>query len=180
MSSTTPGNGATGVAVGADLSVTFSEPVNVSNIDSFFDIYCDAVLQPALGSGGPTVFTINPTADLPAGASCTVTIHAADVADQDANDPPSNMAADHIFTFQTAAADSAPAVSSKNPADGATDVAVDAAVSVTFSEDVTFNSTVAIDCTASGIQNVTPTGGPLTWTLPHSGFPKERNLHRHD
>ena len=35
---------------------------------------------------------------------CTVTIVAAQVADQDAVDPPDNMSGDHVFTFTTEAA----------------------------------------------------------------------------
>ncbi len=179
VTSTTPADLATDVPVGADLSVTFSEGVTVNTIDSFFDIYCEVsgvpTLQPAAGSGGPTVFTINPTADLPAGSNCTVTIKAAQVADQDAIDPPDAMAADKVFTFQTAAADAAPYVASTSPGDGATGVAVDAAVSVTFSEAVTFNNTVDISCTSSKVQTVTPTGGPTTWTLPHTPFHNSEN-----
>ena len=60
-------------------------------------------------TGGPTTFTINPNTDFTAGESCTVTIVAAQVTDQDANDPPDNMAANFVFTF---AIDAAPSVTS--------------------------------------------------------------------
>ncbi len=169
--STTPANLATNVAVSADLSVTFSEPVDVNTIDSFFDIYCDvsgtSTLQPAAGNGGPTTFTINPTADLPAGSSCTVTIKAAQVTDQDANDPPDNMAANHVFTFTTAAADAAPTVSATVPLDGATGVAAGADLSVTFSEPVdvnTIDSFFDIYCD-SVPQPAAGSGGPTTFTI---------------
>ncbi len=171
VTSTTPLNGATGVAVGANLSVTFSEAVNVSNIDSFFDIYCEVsgvpTLQPAAGSGGPTTFTINPTADLPAGSSCTVTIYAAQVTDQDANDPPDNMAANYVFTFATAAVDAAPYVSSTVPTNGATGVAAGADLSVTFSEAVNvsnIDSFFDIYCDAV-LQPAAGSGGPTTFTI---------------
>ncbi len=65
--------------------------------------------------------------------------------------------------------DTAPSVVSTTPANGAT-VASTAPISVTFSEGVTFNSTVEISCAVSGIQNVTPTGGPTTWALTHAAF----------
>ena len=39
--STTPADGATNVSVTANPDVTFSEPVTIANINSFFDIWCD-------------------------------------------------------------------------------------------------------------------------------------------
>ena len=50
-------------------------------------------------SGGPTVFSIDPTSDFIDGESCTLTILAASVTDQDADDPPDNMALDFIVGF---------------------------------------------------------------------------------
>ena len=52
-------------------------------------------------SGGPTTFTLDPTADFVQGESCSVTVVGADVTDQDTNDPPDTMAADFTFTFAT-------------------------------------------------------------------------------
>lgn len=63
-----------------------------------------------------------------------------------------------------------PTVTSTTPANGATGVAVDAAVDITFSEPVTVTGAIAIDCATSGVQNVTPTGGPTTFVLPHTNF----------
>ena len=103
VSSTVPANGATEVAPASSLTVNFSEPVTIANISSFFDIYCDAVLQPATGSGSGTAFTIDPTADLPTGATCTVTIKAAEVVDQDGT--PDAMAANYVFSFTVASSD---------------------------------------------------------------------------
>ena len=71
---------------------------------------------------------------------CTFTVHAENVTDQDTDDPPNAMAADHVVTFQTVAAppviDDAPAVESTSPGDGAVDVARGASLSVTFDEPV--------------------------------------------
>ena len=64
-------------------------------------------------TGGPTAFTINPTTDFASADSCTATVFAAQVGDQDANDPPETMAANHVFTF---AMDAAPAVTTTVPA----------------------------------------------------------------
>jgi len=100
VSSTTPAEGATNVEVDSNISITFSEAVNVTG--SWFSIACgDSGSHTAVVSGGPTTFTLNPDSDFEASETCTVTVFAAQVTDQDANDPPDNMEADFTFTFQT-------------------------------------------------------------------------------
>lgn len=96
--STFPTNGATDFPTTGNLAVTFSEPVDVTG--TWFELICTTsgtVL--ATVSGGPTSFTLNPDADLIAGETCTLTVYAANVTDQDANDPPDNMEADHTISF---------------------------------------------------------------------------------
>src|SRR6188508_1818530 len=98
VASTTPANGATNVASAANLTITFSEAVNVSG--SWFDITCaTSGAHTAVVSGGPTTFTLNPAADFAAGESCAITVFASLVADQDTDDPPDQMAANHVFGF---------------------------------------------------------------------------------
>ncbi|HSB37510.1 MAG TPA: lamin tail domain-containing protein, partial [Gaiellaceae bacterium] len=98
--STSPAGGAAGVGVATNVSITFSEPVNVTG--SWFSISCGTSgSHTATVSGGPTTFTLDPDTDLAAGESCTVTITAVDVTDQDTNDPPDTMAADFAFGFTT-------------------------------------------------------------------------------
>jgi len=100
VGSTSPANGAGGVAVDAGITITFSEPVDVSG--SWFSISCGVSgLHTATATGGPTVFTLDPDTDFAQGESCTVTVVAAQVTDQDTQDPPDTMAADFPFTFQT-------------------------------------------------------------------------------
>ena len=101
VSSTTPADGATGVARNADIGITFSEPVNVSG--SWFAISCGTSGAPAVVTGGPSTFTLNPSSDFAKGELCAVTVYAASVADQDASDPPDNMAANYSFSFTTVA-----------------------------------------------------------------------------
>ncbi|MGK2851227.1 MAG: ExeM/NucH family extracellular endonuclease [Candidatus Limnocylindrales bacterium] len=104
VASSVPANAATGIAVDSNISVTFSEAVNVT--DPWFDITCTSSgVHSATVTGGPTTFTLDPTADFANSESCTVTVEADAVADQDANDPPNLMAADGQFTFGTVAAD---------------------------------------------------------------------------
>ena len=98
--STTPANGAANVAVGSNVDITFSEPVNVSG--SWFTISCGTSGgHTAVVSGGPTTFTLNPDTDFVTTETCTVTVVAAQVTDQDADEPFDNMAADYIFSFGT-------------------------------------------------------------------------------
>lgn len=71
--------------------------------------------------------------------------------------------------------DTAPMVNSTIPANGATDVAADANISITFSENVTVGSSwFQISCATSGDREVTDTsvsGGPLTFTIdPNTDF----------
>ena len=102
VASTSPAAGATGVAVDSNISITFSEPVNVSG--SWYTISCGTSgAHTAAASGGPTTFTLDPDTSFASGETCTVTISAAQVSDQDPNDPPDTMTADYTFSFATAA-----------------------------------------------------------------------------
>jgi uncharacterized protein len=98
VASTSPANAAAGVVPGANLSITFSEPVAVTG--SWYSISCDSSgSHTASVSGGPTTFTLDPDSDFVEGETCTVTVVAADVSDQDTIDPPDTMATDYTFTF---------------------------------------------------------------------------------
>jgi uncharacterized protein len=100
VASTTPANAATEVALGTNVTLTFSEPVNVTG--SWFRIACTTSgLHSATESGGPTTFALDPAVDFVEGEACTVTIPASQVADVDSDDPPDTMAADFSFSFTT-------------------------------------------------------------------------------
>jgi hypothetical protein len=86
VSSTAPASGATNVAVNANVTITFNEPVSVAG--AWFSIACAASgPHPATSSGGPTIFTLDPDTDFAQGERCTVSVEADAVTDQDANDP---------------------------------------------------------------------------------------------
>ncbi|WP_323101516.1 ExeM/NucH family extracellular endonuclease [Intrasporangium sp. YIM S08009] len=103
VTATTPADGASGIAPTAPLSVTFSEPVTAGA--GAFSLVCTTGGTRALTvAGGPTAYTLTPTAPLVAGDSCTLTVSAAAVSDVDAVDPPDTMAADKVVRFTTAAA----------------------------------------------------------------------------
>ncbi|HSS81060.1 MAG TPA: lamin tail domain-containing protein [Gaiellaceae bacterium] len=102
LTARSPGIDATGVAVAANVSVTWSEPVNVTG--SWYSISCaTSGAHTAAASGGPTTFTLDPDSDFAPGENCTVTLFAAQISDQDTNDPPDHPAADVTWSFTTAA-----------------------------------------------------------------------------
>ncbi len=102
VASTSPAAGAADMPTTSDVGITFSEPVSVAQ--TTFSISCAASGAHAFElSGGPTTYTLDPTADFLAGESCTVTVDDAGVSDVDTNDPPDTMAADHVFSFATVA-----------------------------------------------------------------------------
>jgi predicted extracellular nuclease len=98
VSSTTPSGGAAGVVRSANITIDFSEPVAVTG--SWFSISCaTSGSHAATASGGPQSFTLDPDSDFAFSETCTVTIFASQVTDQDASDPPDNMASNHVFSF---------------------------------------------------------------------------------
>ncbi len=101
VASTFPASSAAGVPTWANLTISFSEPVDVTG--SWFSIGCaTSGAHPATVSGGPGSFTLDPTTSFVGGESCTVTISAPNVSDQDTEDPPQNLAVDHVFSFTVA------------------------------------------------------------------------------
>lgn len=102
VNSTTPANAATNVAVNANVMITFSEAVTVSS--NSFTISCGTSGTHTFALTGSTdTYTLNPDTDFAGGETCTVTVVANQVADQDAVDPPDNMAMDFVFSFTTVA-----------------------------------------------------------------------------
>jgi uncharacterized protein len=100
VASTTPANGAANVLVNSNIDVTFSEPVNATS--SSFTISCTSSgAHTASVTGGPTTYNLNPDTDFVITETCTVTVLAAQVTDQDSDDPPDTMATDYVFSFGT-------------------------------------------------------------------------------
>ncbi|WP_298007331.1 MULTISPECIES: ExeM/NucH family extracellular endonuclease [Anaerolinea] len=100
VAASTPANGASGVALDANLQVTFSEPVTLS--DPWFSLSCNrSGTHTAVVTGGPTEYTLNPDVDFVYSESCTLTVTASAVADQD--EPIQTMSADFTATFATTA-----------------------------------------------------------------------------
>jgi DNA/RNA endonuclease G (NUC1) len=104
VASTSPLNNAINVPVSSDISLTFSEPVNVTG--NWFQFACTVSGTKQVAdtsvSGGPTTFTINPNNDFAPNEQCTFTVLKDQVSDQDPNDPPDTMASNSIFSFTVA------------------------------------------------------------------------------
>ena len=100
VSSTSPTNNAVEVAQNANVTVNFSEPVTAAA--GWYTITCSATgAHTAVQSGGPQSFTLDPDTDFGLGETCTVTVDATKITDNDADDPPDAMAANHSVSFTT-------------------------------------------------------------------------------
>ncbi len=165
VTATTPTNNATNVAINTNITITFSEAVDVTG--SWFSISGGTSgSHTATVTGGPTTFTLNPNVDFANNESVSVTVFAANVTDQDANDPPDNIAADFNFSFNTIAADVAPSVTSTTPVNNAANVANNTNITITFSEAVNVTgSWFSVSGGTSGAHTAAVSGGPTTFTL---------------
>jgi hypothetical protein len=101
--STTPADGASGVALDANVVIDFDE--DVSTAGGWFDISCTSSgAHSVTVSGGPQSFTLDPDFDFDGSETCTVTLFASQITDVDVDDPPDNLAVDHEFSFDTVSA----------------------------------------------------------------------------
>jgi predicted extracellular nuclease len=103
VSSTSPADGADYVPLDSNIVITFDEPVTVTG--TWFDITCTSSgNHTAVVTDNDPEFTLVPELGFDSSETCTVTIYADMVSDDDTEDPPDTMAADYIFSFDTAEA----------------------------------------------------------------------------
>jgi endonuclease I len=101
VTSVSPANGAGNVAANANLTLAFSEAVTLSS--GWYTLGCSATgSHPVAVSGGPTTFTLNPTTDFGALETCTLTVIASNVRDQDGTATP--MTSNFVASFTTTGA----------------------------------------------------------------------------
>jgi Ice-binding-like/Bacterial Ig-like domain len=125
--STNPANLATGVPITQIITVTFNEPMDPATINTatFTVASSGGLVSGAVVLSGATA-TFTPAANLPPSTTFTGTITTG------AKDPAGNtLASNFVWTFTTGAI---PMVTSTIPANGATGVPLNQAVSATFSE----------------------------------------------
>ncbi|WP_415909992.1 MBG domain-containing protein [Oleiharenicola sp. Vm1] len=98
VSSTTPADGATGVAQNTAITVNFNQPVSVAS--GWFSIASTANgAVAATVTGGPSSFTLTPPVSFPAGDSVTVTVFADKVTDLASGTL--HPAANYVTSFST-------------------------------------------------------------------------------
>lgn len=98
VASTSPADNAPAVPADANIVITFSEDVDVAGTWFTFQTSGGSPVA-ATATGGPVEFTLDPDADLQEGETYTVTVVAANVTDQDGDDPPDSMDVDYVFSF---------------------------------------------------------------------------------
>jgi len=171
VSATSPGNGATGVALNSSVSATFSTTMASTTLNAAgFSLRPTAGGAAAIGSisisGNTATFT--PSTSLTANTQYTATISGT-VTDTVGN----ALAADYNWQFTTGAAldTTPPTVSATSPANNATSTTLNASVSATFSEamtNATLNATsFTLRRTAGGatiVGAVTVSGNTATFT----------------
>jgi endonuclease I len=162
VASTTPANGASGQANNVDITVTFSEPVDVTT--SWFTLICSVTgAHSAVTSGSGNTRTLNPDTDFTGGEVCTLNVIADAVTDQDGTADP--MADDFSMSFSTAG-DLVPAVTATLPANGASGFPGASNLGVTFSEPVTLDSGwFTLNCASTGAHTAVTTGGPSQFQI---------------
>ena len=164
VSSVSPANAASGVALNASVSATFSEAMTTASLTSKSFTVVKSSGGASVGgivsiSGNTARFT--PSASLLANTQYTATITTA-VKDAAGNALRSN----YIWSFSTATTTSTtpPRVIATLPATGATDAALNSAITATFSEQMT-NSTL----TTSSFKLATASGTAVVGTVTVSG-----------
>ena len=174
LATSTPADGAIDVARDASIALSFTEPVDTT--DEWFLLECSTsgarMVADANVTGSDASRTIDPLTDFAFEETCTLTIEAGFVLDRDGNADPMPANRTVRFTIAAAPVDVAPEVESVVPADGATNVATNATLTVKFNEPVTTSAAAfALDCAGSGPHAFAFAGGPSTYTLdPDADF----------
>ncbi|MBK9654221.1 MAG: Ig-like domain-containing protein [Rhodanobacteraceae bacterium] len=155
FSSSVPASNAINVGLSANLSVTFTEPVNFTA--SAFTLNCPGgspVAFTVSGSGSNTAI-IDPTPPtLPINTVCVLTVDDAQVTDVDSADPPDTGTGITTISFTTVN-DNPPTVTT-NPANGAANVALNGNITVSFNEPVTLTGAwFQLNCPTSGVRTST-------------------------
>jgi len=161
---TIPANGATGVPVNQVLSATFSKTLNCATVTaaSFLVTGAGGTAVAGTVSCAGAVATFTPAAVLATNTLFTATLTTA-ITDSTA-DP---LAANYSWSFRTVPAPTLPTVISTTPANGATAVPINQAITATFSEAMnpaTINATTFTVKTAGGVAVI----GVVTYTAAGS------------
>src|SRR4029450_1413719 len=109
---TTPPNGATNAPPASNITINFSELVNVAagGITIQCPVGTPIAFAPSLPQNNTVSIPLDPTTSLPGNTTCAVTVVAVNVTDADANDPPDQIDGNgdgipgdnHVFSFTVA------------------------------------------------------------------------------
>ena len=161
VNSTTPAANATGVAVSANLTATFSEPIDATTLTAAtFTVTQGST--PVAGAvtyvAGTSIATFTPTSPLSFNTAYTANLSTG-IKDLAGN----GLAAAKTWSFTTAPVPDTtpPAVASTNPATGATSVALNATVSANFTE--ALDPTTVTNTSFTLMQGTTPVLGAAVY-----------------
>jgi len=162
VASVVPALNATGVALDANITVNFSEPVSLGS--NWYTLNCaiSGAVAGVSSSNSASSYTINPTPVFASNELCTLTVLANQVTDTDGT--PEQMALDYVSAFTTAV-DVAPTIVSTSPANNAGNVAVSANVIVVFSEPVAVTDWIDLNCGAPAVLVPGATSGSGSATI---------------
>src|SRR5207302_1777305 len=157
VTSTSPADAATHVAVNTNIVVNFSEPVTASG--SSFTLECPTGTPESFtvsGSPGAPI-TLDPTRDLPVATIFPVKVIVNQISDVHTCDQPDHHPAHP--TFPTRRSSDLPSVTSTSPADAADHVAVNTNIVVNFSEPVTASgSSFTLECPTATSESFSVSG----------------------
>lgn len=160
VAATSPAHNATGVATNVAITATFSETMTAASFNTSTFILNQGVNGvPGVVSYDGTTATFTPSSALAYSTTYTATVSSS-VTDAAGNP----MAANQVWIFTTGAAPDAtpPTVTATSPTDTATAVAINTAITATFSETMTAASFNAATFTLS--QGATPVPGAVTYS----------------
>ena len=170
LTSSTPANNATDIAINSNIVLNFSETVTVASgnitIKKSSD---DSTVEQINISGGQvtgsnsTQLTVNPSSDLAEGTEFYIQIDTTAIVDTSSN---AYAGINDTTTLSFTTSDNTnPTLSSSSPADNATDVAVDANIVLNFSENVdaeSGNITIKKTSDDSTVETIDVSGGQVS------------------
>jgi methionine-rich copper-binding protein CopC len=164
VSSVTPANGATGVAVNSTIALTFNEALNPATVTTstvqLLDANNNAVAESVSYNSTNNTVTVTPASYLQNNATYTVLVHGGSSGSVIQDPAGHNMTANYSSSFTTIAP---VAVSSVSPTNGGTNVATGTTVTITFNQ--------ALDpttVTTSSVQLLDANNNPVAETVNYS------------
>ena len=165
VTSTTPADTATHVAVGSPITITFDKQVTAAS--GAFTLECPTGTAKSFttSSSPATTYTLTPSANLPTNTTCTVKVLASKITDSFGI----NQASDYTFSFTTITPPIA--VNDSYSATGNVSISVPAANGVTTNDTLNSGTVSAFDATSThgGNVNMTTSGpniGAFTYDPP--------------